>query len=37
VLDTSVRGDGDAYDCHIIETVAPVPDAFDVRQFLSAA
>jgi HD-GYP domain-containing protein (c-di-GMP phosphodiesterase class II) len=37
VLDTSARGEGDAYDCHIVETVAPVPEAFDVRQFLSAA
>jgi len=37
VLDTSSRGEGNAYDCHIVETVAPVPDAFDVRQFLSAA
>lgn len=37
VLDTSTRGTSDAYQCHIVETVAPLPDAFDVRQFLSAA
>jgi HD-GYP domain-containing protein (c-di-GMP phosphodiesterase class II) len=37
IVDTSARGDGDAYECHIVETVVPSTDAFDVRQFLSAA
>jgi HD-GYP domain-containing protein (c-di-GMP phosphodiesterase class II) len=36
VLDTSRRSDGDAYDCHVVETVVPSND-FDVRQFLTAA
>jgi HD-GYP domain-containing protein (c-di-GMP phosphodiesterase class II) len=37
VLDTSVRGQENAYECHIVETVVPSSDTFDVRQFLSAA
>jgi hypothetical protein len=37
VLDTSTRDGGDEYQCHIVETVVPASDAFDVRQFLSAA
>jgi hypothetical protein len=38
VLDTSAReGEGNDYDCHIVETVVPSSDAFDVRQFLTAA
>jgi HD-GYP domain-containing protein (c-di-GMP phosphodiesterase class II) len=37
VLDTSVRGEGSTYECHIVETVVPASDTFDVRQFLSAA
>jgi HD-GYP domain-containing protein (c-di-GMP phosphodiesterase class II) len=37
IVDTSARRDGNAYDCHIVETVVPSNDAFDVRQFLSAA
>jgi len=36
VLDTSTR-DGGEYPCHIVETVVPASDAFDVRQFLTAA
>lgn len=36
VLDTSARADGDAYECHVVETVVPSND-FDVRQFLTAA
>jgi HD-GYP domain-containing protein (c-di-GMP phosphodiesterase class II) len=37
IVDTSARGDGDAYDCHIVETVVPSNEGFDVRQFLSPA
>ena len=37
VLDTSARGGGEDYRCHIVETVVPSSDAFDVRQFLTAA
>ena len=37
VLDTSVRDGESNYACHIVETVVPSSDAFDVRQFLSAA
>lgn len=37
LVDTSARVEGDAYERHIVETVAPVPEAFDVREFLSAA
>jgi HD-GYP domain-containing protein (c-di-GMP phosphodiesterase class II) len=36
VLDTSRRGNGDTYECHVVETVFPSND-FDVRQFLTAA
>ena len=36
VLDTSRRGNGDTYECHVVETVVPSND-FDVRQFLTAA
>jgi hypothetical protein len=37
VLDTSVRGEGNEYHCHIVETVVPASEAFDVRPFLNAA
>ena len=37
IVDTSTRREGDAYECHIVETVVPSTDAFDVRQFLTAA
>jgi HD-GYP domain-containing protein (c-di-GMP phosphodiesterase class II) len=37
VLDTSARGDANEYQCHIVETVVPTSDAFDVRPFLNAA
>ena len=37
VVDTSARGGGNAYEWHILETVVPSTDTFDVRQFLSAA
>ena len=37
VIDTSARGEGNAYEWHIVETVVPSTDTFDVRQFLSAA
>jgi HD-GYP domain-containing protein (c-di-GMP phosphodiesterase class II) len=37
VLDTSARDEGNAYACHIVETVVPSSDAFDVSQFLNAA
>ena len=37
VLDTSVRGEQNDYACHIVETVVPSSDAFDVSQFLAAA
>jgi HD-GYP domain-containing protein (c-di-GMP phosphodiesterase class II) len=37
ILDTSARGQGNAYACHIVETVVPSSDTFDVRQFLTAA
>jgi len=37
VLDTSARDEGNDYHCHIVETVVPASDAFDVRPFLSAA
>jgi HD-GYP domain-containing protein (c-di-GMP phosphodiesterase class II) len=36
VLDTSTRGEDNAYTCHVVETVVPAND-FDVRQFLTAA
>ena len=37
VLDTSARDEGNEYQCHIVETVVPASDTFDVRQFLTAA
>jgi len=37
VLDTSARGEGNSYRCHIVETVVPSSDAFDVSPFLNAA
>ena len=37
VIDTSARSGGNAYEWHILETVVPSTDTFDVRQFLSAA
>ena len=37
VIDTSARGGENAYEWHILETVVPSTDTFDVRQFLSAA
>jgi HD-GYP domain-containing protein (c-di-GMP phosphodiesterase class II) len=37
VVDTSARAGGNAYEWHILETVVPSTDTFDVRQFLSAA
>ena len=35
-LDTSLRDDGGAYRCHVIETVRPPVDTFDVRPFLES-
>jgi hypothetical protein len=38
VMDTSARTTNTgAYDRHILETVVPASEAFDVRQFLDAA
>ena len=36
IIDTSTRGDQNAYACHVVETVVPSAD-FDVRQLLDAA
>jgi putative nucleotidyltransferase with HDIG domain len=36
-LDTSRRDENGAYRCHVIESVRPPADTFDVRQFLDSA
>ena len=36
-FDTAVRDDDGQYRCHVLETVRPMVDTFDVREFLPAA
>lgn len=36
-LDTALRDDDGQYRCHVLETVRPTVDSFDVREFLPAA
>lgn len=36
-LDTAVRDDEGNYRCHVLETVRPTVETFDVREFLPAA
>jgi hypothetical protein len=36
-IDTSLRGDAGDYRCHVLETVRPDVESFDVRAFLPAS